>query len=308
MVLIFKKNTILLNLKYQKGTIMSLKLNCTELLVLRICYLLFSICMVLQAQSSAIKLAPLPMSNPIQTTKIFSPFARHVSSIVKKEVNLVHFTNYDDILLALIQNRIDLAYLGPLPFASYKHKFNNAKPLVGFLEEDGSKGYSCVLISSAFDNISYDNLKGKKIALTQSLSTCGYFSTSQLLKQISPISIEQMKFKYLKKHTKVAKSIIKGQYLLGGVKDSVAKKYESLGLKIVASSKKYPSFIIVANTNTLSKESIEYLQNRLLKTKKEIFSKWGEKISYGLYKVESEDFDHIGKELSKMIIPKKGNF
>lgn len=267
--------------------------------------LLFSF---IKADKPLLKLAPLPMSSAEKTTKIFSPFARYVSSILGQKVELTHFTNYDDILKALRENRIDLAYLGPLPYTSYRLKSKNAFPLVGFLESDGTKGYHCVLIGSKIDKIDFKNIKGKKVALTQPLSTCGYFLTSKLIKQVSKISIKQMKYRYLKKHTKVALSVARGEYLLGGVKDSVARDYQSLGLTVFDISKSLPSFILVANSNTLDKKSIINLQKQLLKTPKEIFEKWGKKISHGLYKVNENDFNAIEKRLKNMKIPQKGNF
>lgn len=262
----------------------------------------------LNADIKTLKLAPLPMSSSVETTKIFLPFARHLHKITNRTIELIHFTNYEDILLSLKTNQIDLAYLGPLPYSSISMKANNIKPLIGFYESDGSKGYHCVLIASSIDILNYHNLKGKKIDLTQPLSTCGYFMTSQLLEHVSANGIEDLKYRYVKKHTKVAQNVAKGKALLGGVKDDVAKRFESLGIRILRTSERLPGFVLVANTNTIPKEQIENLQKELLNTPKSIYSKWGKKISYGMFEAKSKDFEKIRRKLKNMKIPQKGNY
>lgn len=271
-------------------------------------FLLISFVSYLDADIDTLKLAPLPMSSSIETTKVFLPFARYLNKISNKNIELMHFTNYEDILQSLKTNRIDLAYLGPLPYASLSMSTNSIVPLVGFYENDGSKGYHCVLIASSIDSIDFNNLKGKKIDLTQPLSTCGYFMTSQLLRDLSPNSIEDLKYKYVKKHSKVAQNIIKGNALLGGVKDAIAREYKSLGIRVLKSSKRLPGFVLVANTNTIPKEQILKIQKKLLNTPKSIYSKWGKKISYGMFEAKSEDFNLIRDGLKNMNIPNKGNY
>lgn len=272
----------------------------------RILFLLF-MCVSVFAKTPTIKLAPLPMASATKTVKIFSPFARHVSSILGKKVDIVNFIDYGSILRALRQNHIDLAYLGPLPYATYTLKRNNIAPLVGFFEKNGKKGYRCVLIASKLDDVRPKIIKDKKVALTQPLSTCGFFMTQKLLRKYANISINDMRFAYLKKHTNVAINVLRGNFLLGGVKDSIANDYKSLGLVVLEKSDLLPSFILVANTNTLNKETIELLRHRLLLTPKEVFSRWGSKISHGMFGINPSDFDIIKKTLKNMHIPQKGN-
>lgn len=270
--------------------------------------LLISFITFLNADINTLKLAPLPMANSVETTKVFLPFARYLHKITNRNIELIHYTNYEDIIQSLKNNKIDLAYLGPLPYSSLSMQTDNIMPIVGFFERDGSKGYHCVLVASNIDIINFHNLKDAKIDLTQPLSTCGYFMTSQLLGYITQNSIEDMKYRYVKKHTKVAQNVIKGEVLLGGVKDAIAKEYESLGLRILKTSERLPGFILVGNTNTIPKNQILNLQKELLNTPKSIYSKWGKKISHGMFKAKSKDFDQIREKLKKMNIPNEDNY
>lgn len=256
-----------------------------------------------------IRISPLPMADPTQTTKIFSQFIRHVSKITEKDVEMVYYKKYDEILNSLNKNYLDIAYLGPLPFATIRLQNPNIIPIVGFYEDVGLKGYTCSLVHASFDDIDLKNLANKTIALTQPLSTCGYFMASQLLKEIDPsLSIENMKYRYLGTHTGVAQSVIKGDFLLGSLKDSVAAKYSNVGLTIVKNSNLLPSFILVVNENTLNKKMITKLKKGLLSTPQEIYGTWGDKISHGMFEVTKDDFKEVIDALRQMNIPKKGNF
>lgn len=269
----------------------------------KILFVLFLLCANLHANVS---LAPLPMADSLETTKVFSSFAEYISKTLDEKVSLSHFTEYEKILEALDKNELDLAYLGPLPFVSIHLKDKNIIPLVGFYEKNGNKGYRCVLATSVLEE--EKKLKGKKLGLTQPLSTCGYFMTHKLLQEFANISIEDMKYRYLQTHTKVAKSIVSGEIQYGGMKDSVANEYQNLGISVLKVSEMLPSFILVANKNKLTSEQIQKLKEILLKTPKKEFSKWGKKISYGMFEVKIDDFDFIIKELQDMKIPSKGNY
>lgn len=268
--------------------------------------LLFALLFLNANLYAKIHLAPLPMADSLETTKVFSSFAEYLSKSLDEKVSLSHFTEYEDILQALEKNELDLAYLGPLPFVSIHLKDKNIIPLVGFYEKNGNKGYHCVLTTSILEE--NEDFLGKKVGLTQPLSTCGYFMTKKLLEEFANISIEDMKYRYLHTHTQVAKSIVSGEIQYGGMKDSVAREYKNLGIKVLKTSKMLPSFMLVANTNKLTAQKLEKLKEILQNTPKEEFSKWGKKISYGMFEVKLEDLDFVLKELKEMKIPSKGNY
>lgn len=258
------------------------------------------------SSNAKLNLAPLPMADSLETTKVFSSFAEYIGNSLNEKINLSHFTKYDKILEALEKNELDLAYLGPLPFVTIHLKDPNIIPLVGFYEKNGNKGYHCVLATSILEE--NKNFIGEKIGLTQPLSTCGYFMAHKLLREFANVSIEDMKYRYLQTHTQVAKSIVNGEIKYGGMKDSVAKEYKNLGVEVLKTSQMLPSFMLVANKNKLSAEKIQTLKEILLNAPKSEFSKWGKKISYGMFEVKIEDLDFVIKELKEMKIPNKGNY
>ncbi len=261
---------------------------------------------LISSYAKTIKLAPLPMANAEETAKIFLPFISYLEKKTNLKIELVWHKNYQDIIQGLEKNEIDLAYLGPLPYVILKSHSKHIKPIVGFYEKNGKKGYRCVLIASKLDSIPKD-LTNKTLALTQASSTCGYFLTSGLLKKLNT-NIENMKYRYEKKHTSVANAVLQGRYLLGGVKDSVAYDYEHLGLYVLEKSQEIPSFTLVANTKNIDEQKLNFLQKVLLDTPKKQYKHWGSKISHGMFKIEEKDFENIINIYKNIKIPQKGNF
>lgn len=256
-----------------------------------------------------LRLAPLPMKSPSKLIKSFSPFVRYLEKELNVTVELIYHKHYNSLLKAFKEGDIDIAYLGPLPFISLHQDYKDAIPLVKFNEKNGENGYRCVLAKFALDKLPPNSLKNQSIALTQPQSTCGYFMGKQLLAKHFDTDIQTMKFDYRLTHTEVANSVVRGEYLLGSLKESMAKRHASLGLEIIAKSTLLPGFSLIANQATLSKMHIRQIQTLLIKTPESIYKTWGDQLSHGMNAVTMEDYRSIIDTLSKSsVIPQKRNF
>lgn len=69
-----------------------------------------------------------------------------------------------------------------------------------------------------------------------------------------------------------------------------------------------PSFTLVANANTLSKEKIANIKKILLEIPREVYKTWGTNISYGFGETTIEDFNALKIDELQHNIPQKGNF
>lgn len=251
--------------------------------------------------------APLPIENRKTLFTQFDPMIKYLEGQLDKKIIIDYNKNYSDILEKFKQKKIDIAYLGPLPYIELKKYYSPALPLVHFNNSNGNKFYTCSLVTFATNDITIKNIKNKKIALTQPLSTCGYLSVEALLKE-SNNSLNHNKYKYIGRHDSVALSIIRGKYDFGGVKSSIAKKYSNLGLKELSKTSLLPSFTLVGNQKTISKKTLQKLVNVLKNTNKEELEKWGENISYGCSAAADEDYDSLRELKNNINIPIKGNF
>ncbi|MDP1607285.1 MAG: PhnD/SsuA/transferrin family substrate-binding protein [Rhodocyclaceae bacterium] len=111
--------------------------------------------------------------------------------------------------------------------------------------------YTCALVASAETRITPKAIKGKTIALTQPLSTCGYFVADTLLRQAGG-ALEHNRYRYLGRHDAVALAVIRGEFEVGALKTSIAES----GL--------LPGFLLAANAKTIKVERLAQIRQALL--------------------------------------------
>ena len=251
--------------------------------------------------------APLPQSNTQKVFEDFNPMVLYLEKILNEHIEFRYEKQYDNIIEQFKANKIDIAYLGPLPFVALQKKFPSAMPIITFHESDGASGYHCVLVKFAKDSVDFQSEPSPKIALTQPLSTCGYTKTRLLLKEHYNQDLSKMLYRYLGKHDEVALSVIRGEFLLGGMKESIAQEYKSLGLQIVSTSPLLPGFSLVVNTQTLSSEQIESIKKALLSAPKEVYETWGKELSHGMSEPDLKLFQSLSIGILEFDVPQVGN-
>ncbi len=254
--------------------------------------------------------APLPMEQPEEVVKQFKPMLSYLERQLGVSIEIRFASSYEDVLAKFQKGEVDFAYLGPLPYVTLRDKFDQAVPVVHFLEKSGKPSYTCAVISAG--NPLGSGVKGKKIALTQALSTCGYLSTDGLLHKAGS-SLEQNKYRYLGKHDAVAEAVASGEYDFGGIKTSIARNYEHLGVKVLAETAPIPSFALIANGKKLSSSRVESIRGALSRLKpegadKSLMSDWGANVRFGSVDAKDSDFDVVRQLRRRADIPEKGNF
>ncbi|MEA3464543.1 MAG: PhnD/SsuA/transferrin family substrate-binding protein [Thermodesulfobacteriota bacterium] len=258
--------------------------------------------------AQTIRLAVLPMVSEAEVFQQFSPFNHYISDITRQPVELVYWQNYKKLLDELINDHIDLAFLGPLPYVILTNQDNSFIPIARFVDANGNANYTCSLI--AFDcDVAALNVKQARIALTQPYSTCGYLYTKQLLKKY-PLNLEELSYYYAGQHSTCALDVIRGTAQIAGVKTSIARQYSNLGLRIIAESEPIPGFLLVANSRTLEAGTIDKIRSALLQldprhnqTDAKTTATWGKMIRYGAIPVIAEGYQQIRQLFEQTQIP-----
>lgn len=240
-----------------------------------------------------IRFAPLPLENREATVKAFNPLARHLERRLGQPVTLVYFDRYDDILAAFEQDRIDLVFLGSLPYLKLRQRTDAVEPLVRFKEPDGRAAYRCALIAFTDDPVRLANLKGRRVGLTQPLSTCGYLGANAMLRARAGIRLEETDYRYLGSHEKVALAVVGGEVDVGSVKEEFALKFAPLGLRVLAHSDWLPATGLFANRRVLGAERVETIRRVLLTTPSQVYQTWGGGIRHGMADARDADFDAV---------------
>jgi phosphonate transport system substrate-binding protein len=157
-------------------------------------------------------------------------------------------------------------------------EYKNIIPIVQFLEKDGQNSYTCTLFKRKGAKIDLQKIQHKKFALTHKYSTCGYVFVEDILKKYDS-SLTNNDFKYLGSHYTAIADVVIGDFDIGGVKTSIFDKFSYLDVEAIDIGEQNPSLMLVANTNTLTKEDISQLQNIIISATKRDKKDWDIKIN-----------------------------
>ncbi len=259
--------------------------------------------------AKTIRFAPLPMFSKSTITKQFSPFVEYLSKNMGQQVELTYHRNYQDLLSKFIQDDIDLAYLGPLPYVMLIENDPDFVPVVRFVNASGESTYTCSLVTFDRDRSARLSLSKLPVALTQPFSTCGYLMTEGLLNRRG-LSLNNTPYYYSGEHSECALDVIRGKASVAGIKTSIGKRYKNLGLQFVEQSVLLPGFLLVANPRTLSADTIDRIRKSLLSldplnspADAEVTKPWGAGIRYGAVSAHETDYQLIKEKLQKIKIP-----
>lgn len=263
--------------------------------------------MALAEPDEAIFFAPLPMETPETVASQWKPLLDHLGKTLGRPVRIEYADSYATILDKFRNGKLDLAYLGPLPYIELKERFPAATPVVHFNEKNGQPSYTCAIVALTERKLTTKELRGKQIALTQPLSTCGYLSTDGLLRRAGG-SLERNRYRYIDKHDAVAIAVARGDYDAGGLKTAIGQKYAHLGLQVIAESPLLPSFALIANKQRLSAARISEIRDTLVQADAKLRTTWGDNIRHGTAPAADKDYDAVRKLRGHAAIPEKGNF
>ena len=267
----------------------------------------FTLLIAVPVWAETLVFSPLPMETPSTVASQWKPLLTYLEQTLGVTIEIDYSTSNDEVVTKFREGRLDLAYLGPLPYVVLRKTFPAAEPVVIFHEKNGQPVYTCAVATLATSPLTLKGLRGRTIALTQPLSTCGYFATQGLLQQAGA-SLEANRFRYLGQHDEVALAIVRGEFDAGGLKTAIAGKYAHLGLKVLAESPPFPGLSLVANRGKVSAERIRSLQQALLNADPKRREGWGENLRNGVSPASDGDFDGVRRLPLPATIPPKGNF
>jgi len=273
-------------------------------ILLKQIFIIVIIPLVLFAQDkTTLNFSPLPIKNTSKNIQDFLPLTSYLENELNLTIKYSHHQNYQDIINDLKAGKIDIAYLGPLPFIALKKEYPQIKLLATINQNNGSTQYRCVLTKFKHDQI--DTTIPIKVALTQPLSTCGYYMTQKLLKENLGLELKEQKYDYTMSHSNAILSTLEGNYIVAGAKDSIAEKHKTLGMEIIAKSDPLPGFVLVANLQTISPEQFKSLQNTILNIDKNQYKKWKGLFSKGFSTPKEKEYENFDIDFND--IPLEGN-
>lgn len=245
----------------------------------------------------------IPRDNPRIMYEKYQPLLDYLASRTPYTYELILKKNYEETVNALGNGEMDIALLGPLTYLEAHAKYG-AISILKPKGVEGSATYKSVMIrkkDSPVRNIS--DLKGKSVAFASSKSTSGNLIPRYLLANAGIHLSDLSGYANFDYHDSVVKAILKGQYTVGAVRDSVAKKYAKLGIETIAESESIPTGPLVAGPGT-PYAVIENIKKALLELnsqnsdRQNILKRLDEEYKNGFIEATDKDYGEIRSKIN----------
>ncbi len=253
---------------------------------------------VVALDKPVIRFGVIPRYNPLVMYKRYQPIMDYLTAETPYRFELKISKDYPEAVRFLQQGITQISSLGDVTFAEANTQYD-AVPILKPLNRDGNPFYrSAIIVRNDSPLRSIRELRGKSVAFGSPHSTSGNLIPRYLLWD-NGIGLRDLKtFANLQHHDAVAKAILKGQYDAGAVKDVVAEKYKSHGLRILAWSGPIPAVPLVVRKDT-PREVVKALADALLKLDRTnpkhqaIMKSWDDEFRYGFAPATIKDYGRI---------------
>lgn len=250
------------------------------------------------ADKPVIRFGVIPRYNPLVMYKRYQPIMDYLTAETPYRFELKISKDYPEAVRFLQQGVTQVSSLGDVTFAEANTQYA-AQPFLKPLNKDGNPYYRSAIIvrnSSPLNNIR--ELRGRTMAFGSPHSTSGNLVPRYLLWE-QGVGLRDLKsYSNLQHHDAVAKAILKGQFDAGAVKDVVAEKYKSHGLRILAWSKPIPAVPLVVR-NDAPRDLVSAISTALLKLNrnnpdhKKIMQTWDDEFRHGFAPASKDDYQGI---------------
>ena len=201
-----------------------------------------------------------PYKSASELYKAFSPLAVYLGQAAGIEVEVLVTKDYDSHIEHIIKNKTGIAYLGP---ASYVKLVDmHGKPsILARLSINGKPTFQGKIVVRDDSPIqSLSNLQGKRFAFGDPNSTMSHLVPRYMLIEAGITADRLADFRFLGNHVNVALSVLSGKFDAGAVKEAVFHKYQSRGLRALATTPALSEHLFIASDD-LSPELIELLRS-----------------------------------------------
>lgn len=221
--------------------------------------------------------------------------------------SFIYNTGYEDLVEKFGEQKIDILALNAIEYVKLKRFFPYAKAFVGFYDRNLQKFYTC---NGVTKNKNIKDLlsipKNTQLRLLDNYSTCGYESAKYILEQHNQ-KIENFSNKKLGIDDDVILEILLNPNFLGFEKSNALQKYDFLNLHIIKTDFKVPTIALIANTHTMTKETLATIKQALLilnptqnSNDLHVTKNWNFSVQNGSFVPNEKDYTHLYQILYKL--------
>lgn len=254
--------------------------------------------MAFSAEKPLIRFGVIPRYNPLVMYKRYQPIMDYLSAETPYRFELKISKDYPEAVRFLREGVTQVSSLGDVTFAEASIEYA-AIPILKPRNKDGNPFYrSAVIVRSDSPLKELKELRGKTMAFGSPHSTSGNLIPRYLLWE-NGVGLSDLKsYSNLQHHDAVAKAILKGQFDAGAVKDVVAEKYQSHGLRILAWSAPIPAVPLVVRADA-HPDVVTALSAALLKLDRnnpehrKMMQTWDDEFRHGFAPATKDDYQDI---------------
>ncbi|MGD8592948.1 MAG: phosphate/phosphite/phosphonate ABC transporter substrate-binding protein [Gammaproteobacteria bacterium] len=204
-----------------------------------------------------------PYNSSTVLYQAFTPLAGYLSEKLGEPFTIHIATDYDSHIESIGTNKFGIGYLGPASYVKLVAKYGK-KRILGRQAIDGKPVFQGKIITRQDSKIAgLADLRGKRFAFGDPNSTMSHLVPRYMLLEAG-ISVHDLaEYEFLGNHTNVALGVLSGSFDAGAVKEAIFYKYESRGLKAIATTPALSEHLFVASDN-LPESTFKLLRSALL--------------------------------------------
>lgn len=180
--------------------------------------------------------------------KIFFPLTNYLSKEIGVPIRIHIARDYQAHIDNVGGNKVDISYMGPAPYVKMVNTYG-PKPLLARLEINGQGTFQgAIIVRDDSPLQSLADLKNKRFAFGDPDSTMSHLVPRFSLWQAGVDAKDLSSFSHVSNHSNVALGVLTKQFDAGAVKESVYKKYQNRGLRVLAMTPPIPVHLFVASS------------------------------------------------------------
>ena len=225
----------------------------------------------------------------------YQPIMDYLNHEGTRRYELQLSTSYQDAVDRLRQGKVDASFLGAW-ICGHLESGEDLLPIAAPLNEQGRSEFHAVLVTrAASDLTSLSQLAGRKVALPSPLSWSGNWLQTNGLADVGLAVADLDSIHHFDHHQTVVWQILRGNFDAGVVKESVAAKFRSEGLRTVTVSQAIPGPPLVGRRGA-DPDVLEEISRLLLAldpdqpADRRLLESWTHEFSFGFTAVDRRHY------------------
>ncbi|MCU7851381.1 MAG: phosphate/phosphite/phosphonate ABC transporter substrate-binding protein [Candidatus Thiodiazotropha sp. (ex Monitilora ramsayi)] len=217
---------------------------------IRVISLVVGMLVVSTSLAQSLVLGVHPYRPHAELIKMFSPLAKFLTQETGKLVEVRVGESYESHFKAIVQGKVDFAFLGPAVYVQLTRE-NEIPQLLARLEINGRPTFTGRIISREGSGVkTIDDLRHSHFAFGNPSSTMSHLVPRQMLFEAGIDVSDFAGHQFYSNHNNVALAILAGDADAGAVKEAVYEKYRPLGIVSIASTPEISEHLFISPVKT----------------------------------------------------------